>query len=125
VRARSDSPDGQAAVIVLGLGAPDYTYTWEVVCFREPDGSWLPAGGLNAPGWHATHDDDKGEVVGVATWWREPPKDARAAVISDGGQTHRVAVCDGFVFFAAWNVRPSVQTLAGSPGEIRLERFEY
>jgi hypothetical protein len=106
VRAHNDSPDGQAAVILLGLGAPEYTYPWEVVCFREPDGSWMPSGGLNAPGWTATHDDEAGNPVGVLTVWGDAPVGAGMAIVTHRATDHTVIVRDGFYFFASWDEPP-------------------
>jgi hypothetical protein len=117
VLARSDAPDGNAAVLVLGLGAPDYSYPWECICFRESDGSWSPGSGHNHPSGYLTDDDSDGNPVGVVTLWGDAPKDARFAVIVDRGEPHRVPVREGFYFYAAWNVPPS-------GAAIRLASFE-
>ena len=106
IRASAISPDGQAAIVVLGLGAPDYRYMWESVCFRQDDGSWLAGGGGNGSGWRRTHDDGERYGPGVLTVWGEAPAGTTGAVISYQATEHSVTVRDGFFYLALWDEPP-------------------
>jgi hypothetical protein len=89
------SPDGQHAVLLLGMNGPPIPYPWQEVCSRGA-GGWVGGPGGNGSGWTCTSANDDPAAVGVTTPWDEAPPAARAAVVSFAGVDHEVPVENGY-----------------------------
>jgi hypothetical protein len=116
------SPDGQHALVLIGVNDPDNTYPYQVLCHRHGAGDrWVQGSSANGPGWTATGDE--AQDVGVLSAWGPAAPSADVAVVEFAGRERDVAVRHGYYLFVAWGVGSDERDAATERARPRRARW--
>jgi len=119
----SVAPDGDEAVVVLGLNQEPYVELEEVQCRRE-SGRWHAMSSSNGigVGWTPRCWIEDGPPLGLLHLGGEAPADVESVVVRWSDRDHELPVIAGYFFFGVWDVPEDFDGTGDYPRVVRYVR---
>jgi hypothetical protein len=121
----SVAPDGEHALVVLGLNEEPYVELEEIECRRER-GRWHMMSSSNGigVGWTLRRWLEDGPSLGLLQLGGEAPAEAETVVVRWAGRNHELPATAGYFFFGIWDVPDDFDEAAGYPHVVRYVKLD-
>jgi hypothetical protein len=121
----SVAPEGDQAIVFLGLNEEPFVEIEEVHCRRER-GRWHMMSSTNGLGfgWTLHRFSEDGPLHGLLQESGEAPAGVDTVVVRWNGRDHELPVTSGYFFFGVWDVPEDFDDAAGYPLVVRYVRSD-